>query len=243
MVDTKIIKPQTYRYATRHLSITPKSQMWVRDKEKLSKAFSHVWLVLVEFSIDKPDLYKVESQLSAGWWFVLENIRNLAYPREKSLKLIYKISKFRCKILDITRHWSIQRHTATKTINSCIFSRWKFYVVQLLFQLNKWKRTGGFYCSHGNNSNSISSTAVIRLHWLKEGVWKRWWVLLFEQNNKNNQMWGWFIVVFCIVQVPVHWQLLNKPCFEWRRGDWIVERLRCFSASVWTHSMFQVLVN
>ena len=32
------------------ITITPKSQLWVRDTEKLSVTFSHTWLILVEFN-------------------------------------------------------------------------------------------------------------------------------------------------------------------------------------------------
>ena len=32
------------------LTITPKSQLWEGDTEKLSVAFSHAWLILVEFT-------------------------------------------------------------------------------------------------------------------------------------------------------------------------------------------------
>ena len=32
------------------ITITPKSQLWLGDTEKLSIAFSHGWLILVEFT-------------------------------------------------------------------------------------------------------------------------------------------------------------------------------------------------
>ena len=32
------------------ISITPKSQLWVGDMEKLSVTFSHAWLILLEFT-------------------------------------------------------------------------------------------------------------------------------------------------------------------------------------------------
>ena len=32
------------------LTITPESQLWVGDTEKLPVTFSHVWLILVEFT-------------------------------------------------------------------------------------------------------------------------------------------------------------------------------------------------
>ena len=34
---------------SRVLTITPKSQLWVGDNEKLSVTISHAWLILIEF--------------------------------------------------------------------------------------------------------------------------------------------------------------------------------------------------